>query len=100
MDEKILRGKKFHNKRFSKETRESAWKYYSIEKRSRECFFNNILTSVLNKKVLELGCGKGDKSIDIAEKGGIITGIDISEVAISKAKEIVDKSNFSNPPEF
>ena len=37
--------------------------------------------------VLDIGCGRGDKSIFLAEKGFNVWGVDISEVAIKHANE-------------
>lgn len=39
-------------------------------------------------KVLDLGCGLGASSLYFAQKGAQVTGIDVSELAISGAKEI------------
>jgi SAM-dependent methyltransferase len=38
-------------------------------------------------KVLDIGCGTGDNSIWLAQKNFPVTGVDISEIAIEKARE-------------
>lgn len=38
-------------------------------------------------KILDLGCGRGRHSINLTEKGYQVTGIDLSEQAISTARE-------------
>lgn len=38
-------------------------------------------------KVLDIGCGTGDNSIWLAQKQFQVTGTDVSEIAIEKAKE-------------
>lgn len=43
--------------------------------------------TIKNKKILDIGCGVGDFSIMFAAMGADVTGIDISEDAIKKAKE-------------
>lgn len=46
------------------------------------------LSALLNKKdkILEIGCGSGDDSIFLAKKDFQVWGIDISKLAIKKAK--------------
>jgi SAM-dependent methyltransferase len=38
-------------------------------------------------KALDIGCGTGDNSIWLAQQGFVITGCDLSETAIARAKE-------------
>lgn len=45
---------------------------------------------VRNKKILDIGCGTGRWCRILAEKGAIVTGIDISEEAINLAKAETD----------
>ena len=60
--------------------------------------------SFVNKRVLEIGCGLGRRSIEIAKAGGVATGIDISEGCISQAeaerrrldRDIADRVVFKN----
>ncbi len=44
-------------------------------------------------KILDLGCGSGDDSIFLAKKGFPIWGIDISRLAIKKAKSLSKLKN-------
>jgi len=44
-------------------------------------------------KALDIGCGTGDNSIWLAQHYFQVTGIDISEIAINKAKEKALKAN-------
>ena len=44
-------------------------------------------------KVLDIGCGTGDNSIWLAQKHFQVTGTDISEIAIEKAKEKASKKD-------
>ncbi len=41
--------------------------------------FKNLIGKVKNKKILDVGCGKGDLSLYLAQKGAIVTGIDLSK---------------------
>lgn len=47
-----------------------------------------------SKKVVELGCGFGDYSQQISEAGFDVTGLDISETAIKKAKKKNQRPSF------
>jgi ubiquinone/menaquinone biosynthesis C-methylase UbiE len=55
----------------------------------------DLISPELNKddKVLDLGCGSGRDCFFLAKKGVKVTGIDISKVAIEKAKEFAKKEN-------
>jgi len=44
-------------------------------------------------KALDIGCGTGDNSIWLAQKQFQVTGTDVSEIAIEKAKDKALKSN-------
>ncbi|UCD09773.1 MAG: class I SAM-dependent methyltransferase [Dehalococcoidales bacterium] len=46
-----------------------------------------LIGDVRNKKILELGCGGANAGISLAKRGGLVTGIDISEKQIAFAKE-------------
>ncbi len=55
----------------------------------------DLISPELNKgdKILDLGCGSGRDCFFLARKGVKVTGIDISKVAIEKAKEFAKKEN-------
>jgi len=44
-------------------------------------------------KVLDIGCGTGDNAIWLAQQHFVVTGCDISQTAIDKAKEKASTSN-------
>lgn len=46
--------------------------------------------------VLDLGCGRGRHSLTLAERGYNVTGIDLSEQAIAKAKRLARNRNLNN----
>ncbi len=47
-------------------------------------------------KILDLGCGRGRHSINLARKGYHVTGIDLSEQAIETAKEKAKNEGLEN----
>jgi methyl halide transferase len=59
--------------------------------------FNLIETvtkiAIKSCKALDIGCGTGDNSIWLAQKQFQVTGTDVSEIAIEKAKEKALKNN-------
>ncbi len=44
-------------------------------------------------KALDVGCGSGHNSIWLAQHGFLVTGIDVSEVAVQQAKENASRNN-------
>ncbi len=64
--------------------------------------FANLLGDVKNKKILDLGCGRGDLVIELARRGALATGVDYSKDGIDLAKaalkiqskEIKSRTNF------
>lgn len=100
MEKRLEREKEFHNNRFNKETREAAWKFYSIESISNSYFENKIYKSFKDKRVLEIGCGKGDFSMKMAKEQVNVVGIDISEVAIDYLKKYIKKNNLEKYTDF
>jgi SAM-dependent methyltransferase len=60
---------------------------YSITRQRVSDFEEMIYRDVSGARVLEYGCGVGGHSLEIARRGGRVTGIDISEVGISMATE-------------
>jgi SAM-dependent methyltransferase len=46
-------------------------------------------------RVLDVGCGEGADAIRLAQRGWIVTAIDISEIAICRAREASDRAGVS-----
>ena len=83
-----LREKKFHDKLQSKSKGRFENIFYKAIKNAWEDFYDFLNLNSKNSEILDYGCGVGpviEKVIKFNPKK--ITGIDISEVSISKAKE-------------
>ncbi|WP_395053559.1 class I SAM-dependent methyltransferase [Flavobacterium sp.] len=52
-----------------------------------------LLRDISNKKILHLQCHFGQDTLSLARLGAKVTGIDLSDKAIEKAKEFADKLN-------
>lgn len=50
--------------------------------------------------VLDIGCGTGDLAVKLAQLGYKVTGVDVSAVAIDKARERATQSNLAEAVKF
>ena len=96
MNEKIIKEKKFHDNRFEKETRNDLRKYYSISHIIDTYFDNKLITECKGKKVLEYGCGLGSYAFTLSGVSSEVFAIDLSKVAIEKAKGIAKSKGINN----
>jgi 2-polyprenyl-3-methyl-5-hydroxy-6-metoxy-1,4-benzoquinol methylase len=53
------------------------------------------LAALTPGRVLDVGCGEGADAIRLAQRNWIVTAIDTSEVAISRAREVSDVAGAS-----
>jgi 2-polyprenyl-3-methyl-5-hydroxy-6-metoxy-1,4-benzoquinol methylase len=59
-----------------------------------ECdFIENELNSDKSLKILDVGCGTGRHAIELSKRGYDVTGIDLSETQLARAKEKAALSN-------
>lgn len=58
----------------------------------RFSYFSSKVENLKNKSVLDIGCGGGILSEEFAKAGALVTGIDLSPVAIDAAKGHAKKS--------
>lgn len=65
--------------------------YCDYEEHLRRRAFYKTIEIYPKMKILDVGCGTGNWSIDFAKKGAIVTGIDISSEMIKMAKKNAEK---------
>ena len=56
-------------------------------------FFEKEIAFNRSYRILDIGCGTGRHSLELARRGYSVTGIDLSESMINKAKDIALKEN-------
>jgi SAM-dependent methyltransferase len=82
------REREFHNQTFAAETRDAQGKYYAAIKHGSFAFDRRVRSAAIGADVLEYGCGVALTAFDLAGVCKSITGIDISDVAISQAQAV------------
>lgn len=60
-----------------------------------QMFFNEFLTALSGRRILDIGCGVGQYSLSAASKGFLPIGIDVSEKMITVARNVVDGCQFA-----
>ena len=83
---RIQREREFQKKKVTEEVRAPVAKWYSITRRSREFYEGVLRSNCQSKRVLDCGAGSGNDTFYLAKNGAIVTGIDISDITIEKAK--------------
>lgn len=79
----------FHNHCFGEETRQAVESFYSITHSSSKAMYRQYLaTHCKDRLVLEYGCGVDGHSAFMARCGGMVTGIDLSPVAIDISRQL------------
>ena len=88
LTDKNIREREFHNKLQSKTKGRFENIFYKAISNAWEDFYNYLDLNAKNSELLDYGCGVGpviEKVVKLSPKK--VTGIDISEISISKAKE-------------
>lgn len=83
----VSRERDFHNKRFAQDEARAQAKYYFAIKRGEILFRNRVEVLSRGADVLEYGCSVGTQSARLSSTARTVCGIDISDVAIARAKE-------------
>ena len=84
--------REFFNNEYQNSPRKAVGQIYSIIRGRNAVYEKMIYTGVEGQRVLEYGCGTGSHSMEMARRGGVVTGIDISEIGIQKARDRATKA--------
>lgn len=81
------REKRFFDREFACGVRDSLSRFYVVAAASGKCYEQRIFAHCQGKRVLEYGCGTGSSAFALASQATEVVGIDISEVAIVRARQ-------------
>jgi len=104
LEERKIREREYHNQKRneSQETTErssyllSQAKWYSVNRKSTECYEQWLTAHVKGKRVLDYGCGNGEASIQMAQLGAQeVYGIDISDLSVENGKKDIGQKGLS-----
>ena len=91
-----LREKEFHNKLQSQKDERFENRFYKAIHNIGDDFLAFLKNNVKDKEVLDYGCGIGTSAEKVSKfSPNRITGIDISEISINKAKDKAAKNNLT-----
>jgi SAM-dependent methyltransferase len=84
---RLTRERDFHDDRYADETRLAARRFYSVTRASQAALERELATLRPGDRALEYGCGIASRAFDLAARGVLVSGIDISPVAIEASEE-------------
>jgi len=87
MNDRKQRERDYHDRVFAEGGRENVGKFYAVADSIRKGYDSLLMRYGAGKRVLEIGCGPGGKGCELAKMNAAVTAIDISGVAVEKARE-------------
>lgn len=109
MEDRKLKERAFHNlceqdryqlgsESFGK--RCANFKFYSIVRKRQEYVSDLMERSCSEKVVLDYCCGDGEMSLELANHGAFVYGVDLSDESVSTAKETLAKAGYQDCSQF
>jgi SAM-dependent methyltransferase len=98
-DARVERERAFHDARYADDPRGVTDKYYDVDS-GVAAYRSALARTQPGDRVLEYGCGTGSAAFDLSRDGAVVTGIDISPVAIeaataeAEARGVGDRAQF------
>ncbi len=86
--DRIERERAFHEEAFTTDARARTWPYYRAVRHVFDAYERRVADGAGGRDVLEIGCGRGGRALDLAAAGDRVVAIDISAAAI----EITDRA--------
>ena len=96
------REREFHDRLYGieAEVREPAAKYYAVAAAGYALYAKRLRRMAPASRVLEYGCGTGGYSFALAEAGADVTGVDISPVAVDRARDTARRRGVDHSTSF
>jgi ubiquinone/menaquinone biosynthesis C-methylase UbiE len=96
--ERVEREREFHNQRFAddSEREDRLGRFYTAIAYGFDLYRRRVKDEARGRSFLEYGCGTGSVAFDLAGSAKQVTGIDISDVAIHKAKQTARRKGLGN----
>jgi glycosyltransferase involved in cell wall biosynthesis len=85
--------REFHDQQFAHDTRGFFRRFYEVTRASRREYEDFLLARSAGREVLEYGCGDQPFALELARHGARAVGIDLSPVAIERARELAARQN-------
>lgn len=93
---RIERERAYHDQRFATETRLREGKFYRGARSAFRLYQDSVSRLAKDTDVLEYGCGRGERSLELAHLATSVHGIDISEVGVSVANDEARRRGLRN----
>jgi len=97
---RLDRERAFHDRAFSEQTRAEVRRFYSVTGALRAWYEAELARRAPGADVLEYGCGPGSAAYLLADRGAVVTGIDLSPVAIDLARQEGERRWLENRLDF
>jgi SAM-dependent methyltransferase len=87
LDERKAREKALQDERFAADdgSRGGTGGAYAIVGASHGYYKHRLIADAKGREILEIGSGRGETVLELAQCGGSVTGIDLSDVAVANA---------------
>ncbi len=98
-NQRLYREKQFHDQRYAndRERQQKVGRFYKITTSITQEYQQALLTKCPTAKIIEYGCGKGSYAFELAKnQAELVTGIDISSVAIALAEQEADNQGIKD----
>ena len=94
--QRIASERDFHNRRFADEVRQPTHGFYRVVQGAFDEYDRKLFQLTEGNDVLEYGCSFGQNAVRLASCAKSIVGIDLSDVAVERARKTVAKRGISN----